>query len=112
MRLINADNLIEEIKNSPLIDFTDDDIIKLIDNTPTVEVRDNFDIGYAEGHIDGVLQGEKLYARPQGEWLPNYTSQFFNPGRQCSLCGKIVEFSENYCPQCGADMRGKENERM
>lgn len=50
-------------------------------------------------------------SRTQGEWLPNYTSQFMNPGRQCSLCGKIVEFSENYCPQCGADMRGNNNEK-
>lgn len=50
-------------------------------------------------------------ARPQGYWLPNYTSQFFNPGRSCSICGKIVEFSENYCPQCGAKMRGDNNER-
>ena len=47
-----------------------------------------------------------LEERPHGEWLPNYTSQFMNPGRQCSLCGKVVEFSENYCPKCGADMRG------
>ena len=47
--------------------------------------------------------------RPQGEWIPNYTSQFMNPGRSCSLCGKIVEFSENYCPQCGAYMRGDNN---
>ena len=45
--------------------------------------------------------------RPQGEWIPNYTSQFMNPGKQCSLCGKIVEFSENYCPKCGARMEIK-----
>lgn len=47
--------------------------------------------------------------RPQGEWIPNYTSQFRNPGRHCSLCGKVVEFSENFCPNCGAYMRGNDN---
>lgn len=50
-----------------------------------------------------------LEDRPQGEWLPNYTSQFRDPGRQCSLCGKVVEFSENYCPKCGAYMKGVKN---
>ena len=43
--------------------------------------------------------------RLHGEWIPNYTSQFRNPGRQCSICGKIVEFSENFCPDCGAIMK-------
>lgn len=50
-----------------------------------------------------------LEERPQGEWIPNYKSQFRNPGRQCSLCGKVVEFSENFCPNCGAYMRGNDN---
>ena len=57
-------------------------IISLIDNAPTVE-------------------------RPHVKWLPNYISQFTNPGRSCSLCNKTVEFSENFCPNCGADMRGE-----
>ena len=64
--------------------------------------------------IKGEIEGDyeiigKYEERPQGEWVPNYTSQFFNPGRSCSLCGKIVEFSENFCPNCGADMRGIDN---
>ena len=50
--------------------------------------------------------------RPQAEWIPNIqkSSSFINPGRHCSLCGKNVEFSENYCPNCGAEMRGIKNE--
>ena len=54
------------------------------------------------------MQGVKpvYHVRPHGEWIPNYKSQFINPGRHCSLCGKCVQFSENFCPQCGADMRG------
>ena len=51
-----------------------------------------------------VKNGEAYEERPRGEWLPNYTSQFCNPGRQCSLCGKVVEFSENFCPNCGSRM--------
>lgn len=36
-------------------------ILDLIDNAQAV------DRGYQEGHIDGMLQAEKLYARPQGD---------------------------------------------
>lgn len=98
MRLIDADDLkmvnlsiCKDCLNSseptiycnrcPLTDF-----IKTIDNAPTVDPT-----------------------RRQGMWLPNYTSQFMNPGRACSLCGKIIEFSENYCPKCGAFMGGNDN---
>ena len=41
-----------------------------------------------------------------GKWIPNFSLSFGNRGRYCSLCGKVVEFSENFCPNCGADMRG------
>ena len=52
-----------------------------------------------------------LEERPKGEWISNYQGEsFMNRGRHCSLCGKCVEFSENFCPQCGADMRGKAND--
>lgn len=47
--------------------------------------------------------------RPQGEWISNGGNGIYNPGRHCSLCGKVVEFSENYCPKCGAVMRGNNN---
>ena len=54
-----------------------------------------------------ILRGTPYEERPQGEWIPNdKISPWGNPGRSCSLCGKIVEFSENFCPKCGADMRG------
>ena len=51
----------------------------------------------------------KAYERPQGEWISNGSKGFFNPGRKCSICGKPTEFSENFCPNCGADMRGNIN---
>ena len=30
------------------------EVLEIINNAPTVEVRDNFDIGYAEGYKDGM----------------------------------------------------------
>ena len=107
MRLIDADELKKELaKNIMICSFNlhcDGLLAEIIDNAPTV------DKPYQEGHIDGMLQAEKLYARPIGQWVSNgaNTFGFNNPGRHCSLCGKVVEFSENYCPQCGADMRGE-----
>ena len=29
---------------------------------------------------------------------------------ECDNCGKINSYKSNYCPKCGADMRGGENE--
>ena len=44
--------------------------------------------------------------RPHGEWISLSNGDGINRGRKCSLCGKVVEFSENFCPDCGAYMRG------
>lgn len=49
-------------------------------------------------------------AQPQrikGRWLPHGI-----PWYQCSECGAVREnktFMENFCPNCGADMRGEED---
>ena len=29
---------------------------------------------------------------------------------ECSECGEVVEVQYNFCPNCGADMRGEQNE--
>jgi len=39
-----------------------DEVLGMIDNAPTVEIRDNFDIGYVQGLEDGQK-------RPQGDWI-------------------------------------------
>lgn len=28
---------------------------------------------------------------------------------KCSECGRVVDTEENYCPSCGARMRGEQN---
>lgn len=50
--------------------------------------------------------------RAEGEWIP------FDVEYECSHCGIILQFNEgtpkdnnaNFCPNCGADMRGGEND--
>lgn len=64
--------------------------------------RNQYEKGYADAR--------KIYESPHGKWIPNGNSKYINYGRHCSLCGRDVEFSENFCPKCGADMRENNNE--
>ena len=48
-----------------------------------------------KGHWIGV---EKLEDRPSYKWY------------RCSKCRMLVESRVNYCPDCGADMRGEDND--
>ena len=67
MRLIDADKLKEELsKHIDIWCFNasfDGILAKIIDNAPTVEIRDNFDVGYALGYKDGMtgadMRGEE-----------------------------------------------------
>lgn len=43
--------------------------------------------------------------RKKGEWSDGYRWQ------RCSLCKQTGKKSWNYCPNCGADMRGEKDER-
>lgn len=104
MKLINADKLKEAINerlvNTAYEPFSAKDIYRLIDNAPTVEER------------------------PQGKNLNNEyddVDQFI-----CSICGielqdwnryetdedtsekHCYDYHFNYCPNCGADIRGAE----
>lgn len=55
-------------------------------------------------------QRAKYAKRIKGEWidLDEYQTMDWMSKNKCSICGKIT-FGElkNYCPNCGADMRGK-----
>lgn len=120
-RLIDADAFWASVIQSRKETIIDDDVkismgefVKLLDNAPTVEVRDNFDLGYIQGLEDGKKE------RPKGKWnvislLRDYVYV------RCSECGqdtRLVRDSKNEfccikdirdkivaCPYCGADMR-------
>ena len=87
MRLIDADERLTERKKSKYYHLPNGDIaIPIIDveHAPTVQP-----------------------ARKHGKWKPVEPPWF-----ECSECGawrSNVAFLENFCPNCGADMR-KENE--
>lgn len=62
--------------------------------------------GYKEGYKQAIIDGKTNYARQQGEWLDNDREDTY---RRCSICNELVE-KDNYCGNCGADMRKGEKE--
>ena len=42
--------------------------------------------------------------RPHGEWLYRWNDV------ECSRCGEFEKGKTNFCPNCGADMRGGDTE--
>ena len=89
-----------------------DKLIEVIDNAPTVEINEitqdlidkvNVNVGLAQPIKD---------ERPQGEWIDNKVA-FYHVCSECGACVTEVlykiflcEGELNYCPNCGADMRG------
>lgn len=66
--------------------------------------------------VDGLQKlGIAELMPKEGEWFkynnPNY-SPFDDSGEylyQCNKCGKVVIQETNYCPNCGARMKGERN---
>jgi len=85
----------------------------LIDNAPPVEVytKDDMAGAYNEGYVCGNKEAGK--ARPQGKWKTNegYDGDEYY---ECSNCGEPWFLSAgtpkdnnmNFCPNCGAEMKG------
>lgn len=61
--------------------------------------------------IDNAPTVELCYQRPQGEWIKWNFKTFGAMGDweyKCSNCEKVYGGEHNFCPNCGADMRGDE----
>ena len=123
MRRIDADELktaIEDrIDHIPSNDYDEgwnaalNTAIDEIDNAPTVETSKIEHKAYNEGFKDGVEQGIKLSETP-GEWISqfDYSQQHKTMPSEygnfwwCNKCDSSTEKKSNFCPNCGADMRG------
>lgn len=111
MRLIDADALKEQIKtelaNVPQPDTDADYYIgvkqglkfadAIIDNAPTV--TEDYSTGYQDGLEDGLDD-----IRPQGGWIER-TEGFFTV-YTCNKCNGLGGINDNFCPKCGAKMKG------
>jgi len=106
MRLIDADEFKENILSGLYIFCQEnkEDITNAIDSEPTV-------IPFASVQYETFRE----YERPIGKWLNDRVAFHFT----CDYCGcnirqsKDIVFEGNYdynfCPNCGADMRGDNN---
>ena len=94
--------------------YTSKGVREIIANAPTVEVRDNFDLGYIQGLEDGKNE------RPHDKWLITAEDSEGIHRIQCPFCRyeKGSDFIDYitvtfeklppFCESCGADMRGEE----
>lgn len=70
----------------------------VIDSIPTADITDTEECKRCQESVERVLAN----AQRKGEWLNYMYSDFC----KCSVCGTISSSYWNYCPNCGADMRG------
>lgn len=64
-------------------------------NVENLSLAEIYHRGYQDGAEDG-LQG----IRPKGKWIIEHDWV------HCSSCGHEQNYPSNFCPKCGADMRG------
>ena len=94
-----------------------DDLIKRSDAIKAIEELPNAYNGwsdaYDKAYIISTLEEVPKADKPQGEWKRRLVDNGFNADWICSECGYRVKtdfVSFNYCPNCGADMRGEKDE--
>lgn len=82
--------------------------IDAIDTAPTVKTEiTNEDLQNAmtESFKNGYEMAKAKYERPQGEWITTRTLKHDgNP--YCSNCDEETIIRYNFCPNCGAKMKG------
>lgn len=111
MRLIDADALSELLVKTYEKAPTEKALLfvalllKNNEQVPTVEAKTTEDCIIAYG--DGYETARRLYARPQGEWEKPFemNGKTYHKCNHCHISSELI-LIDNFCPNCGADMRG------
>ena len=56
---------------------------------------------------DRIMQQPIIEERKTGSWIYEHNEDGWKIWYKCSECGKSFSYAGNYCPECGAKMRGK-----
>ena len=93
-------------------DYFYTDVLDHIDNAPTVDLWEM----RQEATENALKKAEVLYKRPQGEWIEENSETgalgIKYTWVKCNQCGwsNSLVIPKNFCPNCGAYMRGTTNE--
>lgn len=104
-RVIDADALIADLEHDVAMDQDS------LDNEELTETnRENiqFDKDCKQNAIDLLQHAPTIEERKKGKWTNDSACEFcgFQPWYERDI------HTLNYCPNCGADMRGGQDERM
>lgn len=56
---------------------------------------------------DMIDNAPTIEERKTGSWIYEHNEDGWKIWYKCSECGKSFSYAGNYCPECGAKMRGK-----
>ena len=62
---------------------------------------------------DAIEAADKRIAvlmQKEGEWLDEQRGRWIYA--KCNLCGKVQDVRSNYCPNCGAKMKGENDGKL
>lgn len=85
---------------------------KTADELRAYVTKHTLDNGWTGGFVDALDAVEDLPSaqpeRPKGKWI----TQEFGSWAECSECHELYDIPmaySNFCPNCGADMRGEQD---
>jgi len=85
-----------------------DDLINRSDAIDAIEITPFEDYGDYET-VKAVIEQLPSASRPQGEWIVHFDDIWPEESTmECSVCHEEqpLEIDDNFCPNCGARMKG------
>lgn len=90
-----------------IVKFGIEKVYDLISNAPTVEAIPTELHEKILDKVEGELLECQSNLRSQGEWIVVSRNCW-----KCNRCQELTNEGKNFCPNCGADMRGKDNGKL